>query len=590
MNFKAMAAVVGLGFGGTVLALAGTRDELHETPVVAEKPAEPVAEKAADIEPIKAAPMLIAQQDAKPAVVKAAAKPQPKAPEPAKPTATQQQLDALMAPVALYPDQLLSQILMASTYPLDVVEAARWRALPENQNLTGEPLTAALENQDWDPSVKALVPFPEILKMMDSDLDWMARVGDAFADQQAEVMDSVQRLRREARDADKLNSDNRRQVVMEDDQIMIEPASPDIVYVPLYNPADAYGVWPYPDYPPAYIPPPVGYTYAPYVVYNYVSINPYWGWSKWDWRRRHIHIVDPPRWKHYHRGHDHVWRHNPDHGGRGRGDRGRGPRPHPGATPNPPIVIQDGDFPRRGNWDRNRDGNGDGPRGGRRDIDAPPAQPMMRPRDRNFQRQPGTLPEMPPLPASAQLPPVAPPISNPYIGVQEPDREQVDTMRARRQFRDQQQQRDDDARRMRQFQDRSITAPALSNVPPTQQQRWRDPSVSAPPITNVPPPVAAQQQFPSRGPFGGQGGQFGGGGRQMPVGRSAPAPEMAAPVRAAPSIAPSIAPAPPQMAAPAPAVQQMAPPQDAPPPARMGRGSFDPNGPTPNARTRENAR
>ncbi|MBY0508618.1 MAG: DUF3300 domain-containing protein [Rhodospirillaceae bacterium] len=577
MNFKAMAAVVGLGLGGTVLALAAARDSADETPVVAENPApkpaapvaENVAEKVEESAPVKSAPAKTVPQDATPAVVRAAAKAPPAVEKaPPKPTATQQQLDALLAPVALFPDQLLSQILMASTYPLDVVEAARWRALPENQNLSGEPLAAALENEDWDPSVKALVPFPEILKMMDSDLGWMERVGDAFADQQADVMDSVQRLRREARAADKLKSDNRRQVLMQDDQILIEPATPDVVYVPFYNPADAYGVWPYPDYPPAYIPPPLGYTYAPYVVYNYVTINPYWGWSTWDWRHRHIRIYDPPRWKHYQHGHDNIWRHNPDRGGRGRGDRWRGQRPQPGVTPNPeqPIVIKDGDFPRRGNGDRNRDGD----RGGRRDIDAPPAQPM--PRARDVQRQPGTLPEMPPLPATAQLPAIAPPISNPDIGVQAPrgQHEQADTMRARRNFRDQQfqqqqqQQRENDALRMRQFQDRSIGAPALSNLPPPQQQRLRDTSIGAPPVTNIQPPVAAQQQFPNRG-------QFGGGGRQMPVAMPAPAPP--------PAIAPAIAPA----------AQQTGAPQ-AEPPARMGRGSFDPGSPMPNARTRENSR
>jgi len=429
------------------------------------------------------------------------------------------------------------------------------------------------------------VPFPEILKMLDSDLDWMARVGDAFADQQSDVMDSVQRLRREARAADKLNSDNRRQVLLEDDQIMIEPVTPNVVYVPFYNPADAYGVWPYPDYPPAYIPPPVGYTYAPYVVYTFVTINPYWRWSAWDWRHRHIRIVDPPRWKHYDRGHDNIWRHDSNRGGRGRGDRSRGYRPQPGVTPQPPIVVKDGDFPRRGNWDRNRDGRGNDSRGndGRGNtvnIDAPPAQPMMRPRERDFQRPPGGLPDMsPPLPASVQLPALAPPISNPNIGVQEPHNAQVDNLRARRRDQGQEQpwqQRGNDVLRQRQFQDRGIGAPALSNVPPPQQQRFRDTAIGAPAITNVQPainqppvnqpPVGAQQQFPNRAQFGGQG-QF-----------QAPRPPQV-PV-AMPAPAPAIAPVAPTSAA----------PQDAPPPARIGRGSFDPNGPTPNARTRENPR
>jgi hypothetical protein len=582
MNFKAMAAVVSLGFGGTVLALAATRDTPGDAPVVAEnpapKPAEPVAEQVAQIEPIKHAPIMIAQQDTKPAVVEVAAKAPPPAVEktPPKPTATQQQLDALLAPVALYPDQLLSQILMASTYPLDVVEAARWRTLPENQSLTGEPLTAALEDKDWDPSVKALVPFPEILKMMDSDLDWMAAVGDAFADQQTDVMDSVQRLRREARAADRLASDNRRQVIVEDDQILIEPASPDVVYVPFYNPADAYGVWPYPDYPPAYIPPPVGYTYAPYVVYNFVSVNPFWTWSRWDWRHRHIRIIDPPRWKHYHHGHDHVWRHDPNRGGRGRGgDRWRGHRPQPGVTPHPqppqqPIVVRDG----------------------RRNIDAPPAQPI-RPRHREFQRQPGTLPDLPPLPATGHLPAVAPPITNPNIGVQAPEREQVDTMRARRprdhhrrdhqrqppqqQWQQQQQEQErNDALRRRQFQNNtSIDAPVLSNVPPTQQQGWRFNNIGGAPVPStqtMPAPMPNssvqmnQAQINAMRARQEQAQQW----QQRQQGRQQPGLQMPAPA------VPAIAPAPPAIAPIAPQVSAPAPIAPQPTQPRVGRGSGGP--------------
>ena len=115
-------------------------------------------------------------------------------PAQAAPLYTAAQLDQLLAPVALYPDQLLGQILMASTYPLEVVEAARWVEDPNNARLKGDQLAAALQDKDWDPSVKSLVPFPQILRMMDDRLDWMQNLGDAFLAQQNEVMDSVQRL------------------------------------------------------------------------------------------------------------------------------------------------------------------------------------------------------------------------------------------------------------------------------------------------------------------------------------------------------------------------------------------------------------
>src|SRR5579871_1216189 len=132
-------------------------------------------------------------------------------PAPAAAPATAQtynteQLDALLAPIALYPDALLTQVLMASTYPLQVVEAQRWVEVPANKALTGDALSKALEAQPWDPSVKSLVPFPQALAMMNANLDWMQQLGYAFADQQADVFDSVQRLRRQAQAAGNLQS------------------------------------------------------------------------------------------------------------------------------------------------------------------------------------------------------------------------------------------------------------------------------------------------------------------------------------------------------------------------------------------------
>jgi hypothetical protein len=172
-----------------------------------------------------------------------------------------EQLDALVAPIALYPDSLLTQILMASTFPLQVVEAARWVENPANKSLTGDALTRALDAQPWDPSVKSLVPFPQVLAMMNGNLDWMQQLGYAFAEQQADVLDSVQRLRRQAQDSGSLQSTQQQVVRSEAQTIIIEPAQPNVVYVPSYNPTTVYGTWPYPTYPPVYLPPPVGYGY-----------------------------------------------------------------------------------------------------------------------------------------------------------------------------------------------------------------------------------------------------------------------------------------------------------------------------------------
>jgi hypothetical protein len=170
-----------------------------------------------------------------------------------------EQLDALLAPIALYPDPLLTQILMASTFPLQMVAAGRWIEEPANKTLSGDTLSKALEAQNWDPSVKSLTPFPNVLTMMNANLDWMQQLGYAFADQQADVLDSVQRLRRQAQSSGSLQS-TPQQVVRTDRQaIVIEPAQPDVVYVPSYNPTAVYGTWPYPSYPPVNLPPPPGY-------------------------------------------------------------------------------------------------------------------------------------------------------------------------------------------------------------------------------------------------------------------------------------------------------------------------------------------
>ena len=169
-----------------------------------------------------------------------------------------EQLDALVSPIALYPDNLLAEVLMASTYPLEIVEAERW--VKENKSLKGDQLKAAVDEQTWENSVKSLAATPEVLEMMSKQLSWTKQLGDAVLAQQADVMDAVQRLRGKAQANKKLTS-NKQQTVSTEDQggkevIVIQPTEPNTVYVPYYDPGVAYGSWPYPSYPPYYFGAP----------------------------------------------------------------------------------------------------------------------------------------------------------------------------------------------------------------------------------------------------------------------------------------------------------------------------------------------
>ena len=187
--------------------------------------------------------------------------PQPAATAPSQPLLKSEELDQLLAPIALYSDTLLSEVLMASTYPLEVVQADRW--VRSNKGLTGDKLKTALEQQSWDTSVKSLVAVPTVLNMMSDKLDWTQKLGDAVLAQEKDVMDAIQRLRGRAQAADKLKTTKEQKVTTrtEDSKqvIAIEQTAPETVYVPYYNPAVAYGDWPYPDYPPLYFAPPPGF-------------------------------------------------------------------------------------------------------------------------------------------------------------------------------------------------------------------------------------------------------------------------------------------------------------------------------------------
>jgi hypothetical protein len=236
--------------------------------------------------------------------------PAPQTPATSAPDQSQQllkpeQLDQLLAPIALYPDTLLAEILMASTYPLEVVQADRWAT--ENKNLKGDQLKAAVDKQSWDDSVKALVATPSVLSMMSTKLDWTQKLGDAVLAQQPDVMDAVQRLRASAQANNKLASTKEQKVTTVQQQgrdvIVIEPAVPDTIYVPYYDPAVVYGTWPYASYPPYYFPPPYGYVPgallatglafgAGYALGRWTSGGNYWGGGL-NWGNRNINVNRP---------------------------------------------------------------------------------------------------------------------------------------------------------------------------------------------------------------------------------------------------------------------------------------------------------
>jgi hypothetical protein len=210
---------------------------------------------------------------------------------------SKEQLDQMLAPVALYPDSLLSQVLMASTYPADVTEAAKWSKANPSQK--GDAAVKAVESKGWDPAVASLVAFPQALAMMGAKPEWVQSVGDAFLAQPEDVMDSVQRLRAAAQSAGNLKSNEQQKVIVEPAPqaqqtiIRIEPAQPQVVYVPAYNPTVVYGTWAYPSYPPYYWPTP-GYTFGNALVSGIafgtgIAItNAIWG--GFDWGRRDVDI------------------------------------------------------------------------------------------------------------------------------------------------------------------------------------------------------------------------------------------------------------------------------------------------------------
>ncbi len=214
------------------------------------------------------------------------------------------ELDQLVAPIALYPDPLLAEVLMASAYPLDIVQAERW--LEANKNLKDEQLKAAVDNQPWDDSIKSLVATPDVLQMMSSKLDWTQKLGDAVVAQHADIMDAIQRLRSKAQANNKLQSTKEQKITVtkvQDKQVIaIDPTDPNTVYVPYYDPGVIYGDWPYPDYPPYYWPAPgyiavgvlaTGVAFgAGYALGRWTSGGNYWG-GGFNWNNNNINIGRP---------------------------------------------------------------------------------------------------------------------------------------------------------------------------------------------------------------------------------------------------------------------------------------------------------
>ena len=201
----------------------------------------------------------------------------------AAPVFNQEELEQILAPIALHPDPLVSQILMAATYPLEIALAERWAK--QNASLKGDALTAALEKQNWDPSVKSLVNFPQVLTMMSEKLDWTQRLGDAFLADQKKVLDTIQSLRAKAQASGNLKTTKEQTVIVEEKIIKIEPANPQVVYVPTYNPTVVYGAWPYPAYPPYYYYPP-GYVASSMFAFGAgVAMGAAWGyaWGNCNW-------------------------------------------------------------------------------------------------------------------------------------------------------------------------------------------------------------------------------------------------------------------------------------------------------------------
>jgi hypothetical protein len=236
----------------------------------------------------------------------------PPPPAPADELLKPEQLEALVAPIALYPDALLANMLAAATYPLEVVEADRF--IKDNKKLKGAALETEVGKKGWDDSVKALTATPSVLDMMSDKLDWTKELGDAMLAQQADLMDAIQRLREKARTNNKLSSNKQQKVTVKQQEskqvIVIEPTDPDAMYVPYYEPAAVYGDWPYAAYPPYYFGYPA-YIGAGVIAAG-IAFGTAWAIGRWgnywgggcNWGNRNVYVNHRTT---------NVWQHNSAH-------------------------------------------------------------------------------------------------------------------------------------------------------------------------------------------------------------------------------------------------------------------------------------
>jgi hypothetical protein len=248
---------------------------------------------------------------------------------------TSQELQQLVAPIALYPDALVAQILAASTYPTQIVEAERW--MQSHSNLKGEELAKEVDKQNWDPSIKAMTQFPSVLENMDRNLSWTSSLGEVYISQPQDVTDAVQTLRQQARSAGHLNDTEQEKVTSQGNTIIIEPANPEVVYVPAYDPWLVYGA-PIVAYPGWY-PMPGIFWGGPGISFGIgFGIGFFggfgWGWHHWgyDWPGRRA-FFDHHEWVSHSRDFGHEGFHHGDfgHSGFGHGNVGHGGFDHGGG-------------------------------------------------------------------------------------------------------------------------------------------------------------------------------------------------------------------------------------------------------------------
>jgi hypothetical protein len=266
------------------------------------------------------APSAVAQQSPPPAQQQ----------QPAAQPLSAEQLDQLVAPIALHPDNLLGQILTASTYPLETVMAARWSAA--NPNVKGRQLEDAMQQQSWDPSIKALTAVPQVLAMMNDKLDWTQALGDAYLSQPDDVAAAIQRLRLKAQASGNLQASSQQRIRRvrapqpiiiegrpEPEFIVIEPVDPDILYVPIYDPYVVYGVWAYPAYRPFFWYPP-GYVAVGVIGFGAPFVVGAALWANYNWESHHVDIdvMNYNKFNHTNIVNDaanQTWQHNPLHRG-----------------------------------------------------------------------------------------------------------------------------------------------------------------------------------------------------------------------------------------------------------------------------------